>query len=234
MLLGLGSVVIALVEPQQSGIQTGFIVSTIGISAIVFGVQAVKTARWGSAAARAFGRGGAILGSVGTALMAYAVIGSALAGTGVHLPALSLPLDGRSAVFGTVAVPFRSAVATPVESALPSSTPESAAPPAPAPAPAPATVETERSAVVQSAGTLAFVMEQRFGAGPYPSTLSMGMTTPERILLPDGTGLAAVPDGARVLYSVAPDGTAWSITIIGAQFGAVATYSSTIGTVESG
>ncbi|PZE87347.1 hypothetical protein DEJ00_16695 [Curtobacterium sp. MCLR17_039] len=232
MLLGLGSVVIALVEPQQSGIQTGFIVSTIGISAIVFGVQAVKTARWGSATARAFGRGGAILGSVGTALMAYAVIGSALAGTGVHLPALSLPLDGRSAVVGTVAVPFRSAVAAPVESALPSSTPEPAAPPAPAPAPA--TVETERSAVVQSAGTLAFVMEQRFGAGPYPSTLSVGMTAPERILLPDGTGLAAVPDGARVLYSVAPDGTAWSITIIGAQFGAVATYSSTIGTVESG
>ncbi|MGN7221258.1 hypothetical protein ACTHQN_00215 [Curtobacterium flaccumfaciens] len=232
MLLGLGSVVIALVEPQQSGIQTGFIVSTIGISAIVFGVQAVKTARWGSAAARAFGRGGAILGSVGTALMAYAVIGSALVGTGVHLPALSLPLDGRSAVVGTVAVPFRSAVAAPVESALPSSTPEPAAPPAPAPAPA--TVETERSAVVQSAGTLAFVMEQRFGAGPYPSTLSVGMTAPERILLPDGTGLAAAPDGARVLYSVAPDGTAWSVTIIGARFGAVATYSSTIGTVESG
>lgn len=228
MLLGFGSVVIALVEPQQSGIQTGFIVSTIGISAIVFGVQAVKTARWGSAAARAFGRGGAILGSVGTALMAYAVIGSALVGTGVHLPALSLPLDGRSTVVGTVAVPFRSAAAAPVESAAPAATPEPAAPLAAM------SVETERSAVVQSAGTLAFVMEQRFGAGPYPSTLSVGMTTPKRILLPDGTGLAAVPDGARVLYSVAPDGTAWSITIIGAQFGAVATYSSTIGTVESG
>jgi hypothetical protein len=77
-------------------------------------------------------------------------------------------------------------------------------------------------------------MEQRFGTGPYPSTLSVGLTAPERILLPDGTGLAAVPDGARLLYSVAPDGTAWTVTIIGAQFGAVATYSSTIGTVESG
>ncbi|WIB34198.1 hypothetical protein [Curtobacterium sp. MCSS17_005] len=227
MLLGFGSVVIALVEPQQSGIQTGFIVSTIGISAIVFGVQAIKTARWGSAKARAFGRGGAILGSVGTALMVYAVIGSALAGTGVHLPALSLPLDGRSAASGPVAVPQRPAVAAPVESAVPAATPEPAAPPAPA------TVETERSAVVQSAGTLAFVMKQRFGAGPYPSTLSVGMTAPERILLPDGTGLAGVPDGARVLYSVAPDGSAWTVTIIGARFGAVATYSSTIGTVES-
>ncbi|PZE66728.1 hypothetical protein DEJ27_12575 [Curtobacterium sp. MCPF17_018] len=228
MLLGLGSVVIALVEPQRSGIQTGFIVSTIGISAIVFGVQAIKTARWGSAAARAFGRGGVILGCVGTALMAYAVIGSALAGTGVHLPALSLPLESRSAAVGSVAVPYRSAIAAPVESAVPAATPEPAAPPAPM------SVETERSAVVQSAGTLAFVMEQRFGAGPYPSTLSVGMTAPERILLPDDTGLAAVPDGARVLYSVAPDGSAWTVTIIGARFGAVATYSSTIGTVESG
>ncbi|MBF4615813.1 hypothetical protein [Curtobacterium sp. VKM Ac-1376] len=227
MLLGVGSVVIALVEPQQSGAQTGFIVSTIGISAIVFGVQAIKTARWGSAVARAFGRGGAILGSVGTALMAYAVIGSALTGTGVHLPALSLPL-GRSASVAPVAAPQRSAVAAPVESAAPAVTP------APAVPPAPTSIEAERSAVVRSAGTLAFVMQQSFGAGPYPSTLSVGMSTPERILLPDGTGLAAVPDGARVLYSVAPDGSAWTVTIIGARFGAVATYSSTIGTVESG
>lgn len=87
---------------------------------------------------------------------------------------------------------------------------------------------------MQSAGTLAFVMKQSFGTGPFPPSLSVGMSTPERILLPDGTGLAAVPDGARVLYSVAPDGSAWSVTIIGAEFGAVATYSSTVGTVESG
>lgn len=228
MLLGVGSVVIALVEPQESGMQTGFIVSTIGISAIVFGVQAVKTARWGSAAARGFGRGGVILGSVGTALMAYAVIGSALAGTGVHLPALSLPLDSRSTSIDAAAVPQRSAPAAPAETAAP------AVAPAPALPPAATTADTERSALVQSAGTLAFVMKQSFGAGPYPPSLSVGMTAPERIMLPDGTGLAAVPDGARVLYSVAPDGSAWSVTIIGAEFGAVATYSSTVGTVESG
>ncbi|ROR33802.1 hypothetical protein EDF63_2221 [Curtobacterium sp. JUb34] len=226
MLLGAGSVVIALVEPQESGTQTGFIVSTIGISAIVFGVQAVKTARWGSAAARGFGRGGAILGSVGTALMAYAVVGSALVGTGVHLPALSLPLGSRSTSNETAVLPERQPAAAPVETAAPAGVP--------AVPPAATSVETERSALVQSAGTLAFVMKQSFGAGPYPPSLSVGMTAPERIMLPDGTGLAAVPDGARVLYSVAPDGSAWSVTIIGAEFGAVATYSSTVGTVESG
>ncbi len=72
MLLGLGSVVLALVEPQHQGVPSGFIVSTIGVTAIVCGVQAVRRARWGSVVSRAFGRVGIVLGAVGSALMLYA------------------------------------------------------------------------------------------------------------------------------------------------------------------
>lgn len=86
---------------------------------------------------------------------------------------------------------------------------------------------------MESAGTLAFVMHQRFGDGLYPVSLSVGSTAPERILLPDGNGVAAVPDGTRLLYSVAPDRSAWSVTLVGAEYGTVATYSSDVGVVSA-
>ncbi|WP_144714276.1 hypothetical protein [Curtobacterium pusillum] len=230
MLLGAGSVVFGVLEPQQEGVPSGFIVSTVGITAIALGVHTVKRARWGSATARAFGRGGAILGGVGTALMAYALVAAALTAVDVSLPALSLPIEHRWSASGSVLSSSGVAVAPEQAPAVP--TPR--APTAATAPPVPTTIEAERSAVVQSAGTLAFVMRQSFGSGPYPSSLAVGMASPERILLPDGTGLAAVPDGARILYSTSSDGSAWSITIIGARFGAVATYSSAVGTVESG
>lgn len=230
-----------LVEPQRAGLQSGFIASTIGITAVVLGVRVVKTARGGSSVARACGRGGAILGAVGTALMAYAVIAVALTGVGVHLPAISLPISDRGQAMSTVLPSTNASAAATNATSVPT-------PPVPVPADAPAqhaavpqtteaapaTPEAERSAVVQSAGTLAFVMEQSFGGGPYPETLAVGMSSPQRIMLTDGTGLAAVPDGSRVLYSTSSDRSAWSVTIIGARFGAVATYSSAVGTVEAG
>ncbi|WP_123652974.1 hypothetical protein [Curtobacterium sp. ZW137] len=242
MLLGALSLGIAVFEPERSGVQTGFVVSTVGVTAIVMGVRVVKTCRWGSAPARAFGRGGAILGSVGTALMVYAVVGVGLSNVGVELPALSLPSAGNGSVLALPsAAAAPAAVPTPRSTPAPAtpSTPATPAPPAavaPAPAAAaqPATRAAEQSAVVQSAGTLAFVMRQRYGAGPFPADLAVGMSDPQRIMLADGTGLAAIPDDARVLYSVSSDGTAWSVTIIGARFGAVATYSSAVGTVQAG
>jgi len=239
MLLGGGSLVMALVEPQSNGIQTGFVVSTIGVTAIVMGVRAVKVARWGSATSRAFGRGGAILGSVGTALMLYAVLGVGLSSVGVALPALSLPAPGWS-VGARAAAPTASsapdsaqpAVAAPSVPAAPDTAAD--APVAGQTSVTPTTREAEQSTVAQSAGSLSFAMRQQFGAGPYPADLLVGMSAPQRILTADGIGLAPVPDGARVLYSVSSDHTAWSVTIIGAQFGSVATYSSTVGTVQVG
>ncbi|WP_148070919.1 hypothetical protein [Curtobacterium sp. PhB130] len=245
---------ITVFEPERSGVQTGFVVSTVGVTAIVMGVHVVKTCRWGSATARAFGRGGAILGSVGTALMVYAVVGVGLSNVGVELPALSLPSAGNGSVFAlpsaaaapaavttprstpAPATPATPATPAPPAAAAPVPAPPAAAAPAPAAAAAaqPATRAAEQSAVVQSAGTLAFVMRQRYGAGPFPADLAVGMSAPQRIMLADGTGLAAIPDDARVLYSVSSDGTAWSVTIIGARFGAVATYSSAVGTVQAG
>ncbi len=86
MLLGLGSVVLALVEPQHQGVPSGFIVSTIGVTAIVCGVQAVRRARWGSVVSRAFGRVGIVLGAVGSALMLYALLAFGLVSVGSSCP----------------------------------------------------------------------------------------------------------------------------------------------------
>ncbi|MGN8050582.1 hypothetical protein ACTJKO_12920 [Curtobacterium sp. 22159] len=243
--------VIAVFEPQRAGIQSGFIVSTIGITAIVLGVKAVKVSRWGSATVRAFGRGGAILGTAGTALMAYAVIAAMLVGVGVRLPALSFPTVGGDSYLAASVVPPRATVPSPSRSAsTPAAAPaaqgsaggqapaaqgasagQAAVPAAPS---APPTVQAERSALAQSAGSLAFVMNQAFGSGPFPSTLMVGGSAPERIMTAGGSSLAAVPDGTRIVYSVSPDGSSWAVTLVGARFGAVATYSSTVGTVQVG
>jgi len=244
MLLGAGSMVLALLEPQRSGVQTGFIASSIGISAIVIGSRLVKDRyRFGSVA-RAFGRGGAILGSVGTALMAYAVLAVALSVVGVSLPALSLPIESRGTVIGgnvsvDVSAPGSTASAgratmAPAEAASPAPVLAPAPAPAPATAAGPTSFEAERSAVVQSAGTVAYVLRKDFGTGPFPETLHAVQGTPARIALPDGTGLAPLPDGARILYSTSEDRSSWSITVIGSRFGATATYSSAIGTVQGG
>lgn len=248
MLLGLASVAVGVLEPQRAGLQSGFIISTIGITAIVSGVHAMKRARWGSSVARAFGRGGAILGSVGTGLMAYAVLASGLTSVGVELPALSLPVDSGAAVLSPgILVPQAASEAT----SAPASPAPQAAPQAVAPADGladgrpepqadvatsvvPATLAAERAQLTQSLGTLDFVMRQSFGPGQYPQSLGIGANAPQRILTADGRGLAAVPDGTRLLYSVAPDGSSWSATLVGSRFGAVATFSSATGSLVAG
>lgn len=243
MLLGLGSLVMALVEPQQAGIQTGFVASTIGITAIVIGRRLVTDrSRYGNIS-RAFGRGAVMLGSVGTALMAYAVLAFGLSTAGVEWPAISLPVMSQSTTSGDfmpAAVATTSPAPAPAVGApadLPAADQaapaEAVVPQAPS-MPEPTTLEAERSAVAMGAGTLASVLEQRFGPGAYPTDLATTTSSPAKVTLLDGTGLAPVPAGARVLYSVSADRTAWSVTIIGARFGATATYSSAIGTVQTG
>lgn len=249
MLLGAGSVVLALVEPQHQGVPSGFIVSTIGVTAIATGVQAVRRARWGSVVSRAFGRVGAVLGAVGSALMLYALLAYGLTTVGVQLPALSLPApatmtgpanpavvaepepEGPSAVGAGQDAP--QAPVTVPDAAAPVPAPASEAEPTIEQAPAALTVKGERGALTQSAGTLSYVMRQHFPTGIYPTELVVA-AQPSRLALTDGTGLASLPEGTKVLYSVAADRTAWSITLVGAQHGAVVTYSSAVGTVQVG
>ena len=261
MFLGLGSLVMALAEPQEAGVQSGFIASTIGVTAIVIGRRLVTDRSRFGVVARAFGRGAVMLGTVGTALMAYAVLAFGLSTVGVQWPALSLPAAHERQVFDPG---FPVAASSPEPAAAESATEErpqaepvpetpaaegdntgqEAAPtPAPAPAeaaapqaaalPEPTTFDAERAAVAMAAGKLAYALEGRFGVGSYPNELTTA-SDPARIALLDGTGLAPIPAGARVLYSVAPDRSAWSITIVGARFGATASYSSAVGTVQAG
>ena len=242
MLLGGGSMVLALVEPQQNGVSSGFVASTIGVTAMVVGTHAVRVARWGSAAVRAFGRGGAVLGAVGTALMVYGVIAFVLGMAGVARPALSLPIadHGRElmAVSPTEAPVGRSADQGATEQSAAPAVPIPAAPETTsnssgtASAALPASTAEERSALAQAAGTLAFAMRQRFGAGPFPPTLVVSTGDEASVRLLDGTGLAAVPQGAQVTYSVSPDASAWAVTLRGGQFGTTASFNSTVGTVE--
>ncbi|PZE80214.1 hypothetical protein DEI91_14665 [Curtobacterium sp. MCBD17_032] len=241
MLLGAVSVVLALLAPQHDHVQTGFVASTIGITAIVVGCHAVRLARWGSAAVRAFGRGGAVLGGVGTALMAYAVLAVTLVPAGIALPAVSLPITGNdswmqssTAVVEQAAPSIEDDVAAPDAARADEAGAAQAAAPAPGALPAIASTETERDALTQSVGTLAFIMRQRYGTGPFPATLVVDTSSTASIRLVDGSVLTSIPSGAQVAYSVTPDATAWSVTVLGGEFGTTAHFDSTVGTVEVG
>lgn len=260
MLLGGGSVVLALLEPQRSGIASGFIASSIGITAIVLGARAVQVGRWTAPISRAFGRGGMILGSVGSALMAYAVVATALLSAGVAaLPALSLPIDSsgsQSFVRGLPLPVATDAAAGPTtDDEAPAEAGDSGAqdgsvaaddaagaPPAAGTVPAPFAVpglpvivdrESEAEALMVSTGWLAYAMRDRFSPGTLPETLTVGSSSPQRILLADGTPLTPVPDGTRVLYQVSADRAQFNVTLIGGTYGAVATTSSAVGIVEA-
>ncbi len=175
-----------------------------------------------------------------------------LSTVGVQWPVLSLPASHEGQVFDpgfpmAVSSPMRCgrscdedqvpAEAAPEPAAAGDSTEQGAAPAGRAAAPqAPAVPEPTsfdtsgprspwgRDPGVRPGGTVR--------SGNYPTELTTA-SDPARISLMDGTGLAPI-GGARVLYSVAPDRSAWSVTIIGARFGATASYSSAVGTVQAG
>lgn len=232
MLLGTVSVAIALFEPHHGGVQSGFLVSTIGVTAIVSGVHAVRRARWGSATARAFGRGGAILGAVGSALMLYALLAFGLGTAGVVLPPLSLsPLAAPATDAPTsigVAEALPSSAAAPV---VPQGSDEAATTD---PTNGAAATTAERTALMQSAGSMAYAVGQRYPQGAYPAEMTIDPAVPTVVRTSDGFAAASVPAGTRVLYSVAADGSSWSVTLIGAAQGTVATYSSAVGIVKAG
>ncbi len=151
--------------------------------------------------------------------MLYALLGYGLATIGVHVPALSLPSP-------------RTAWPTPSPCRqLPHlwSLPRARA----TPAPAAVTAEQERSSLTQAIGSLAFSMRERFPSGGFPEQL-VTSTSPSSIALPDGSGLASLPEDTRVLYSVSADRSAWSITLVGAAHRSVATYSSVDGALSVG
>jgi hypothetical protein len=220
LLLGATAFVVGVTEPNADGVSRGFLVSTIGITAMITGSHAVRV---GGQFARAFGRGGAIFGAVGTALMAYALIAYSLA-PGVELPSLSIASLRSPSSTMTNPLGVTTADAAPAQAAEPNTSIDRT----------PTTAPEERSRLASSAGTLSFVLRQRFGAGPYPARLVARPGDPWTVAVDGGAGLAPLPTGARVVYSTSADGTAWNVSIIGAQFGQVATISSAVNTVTLG
>lgn len=247
VMLGLIALFIGLVEPTGNTMQ-GWAVTTAGVSAIAMGSSAAQRARWGSRAVRVLARTAVALGGVGSALMLYALL-AALLSPGIILPPLSL---ARALDLGTTAAQ-NSANQPAVFPARPSSAPEASAPrPAVQPAgqvpPSPATDDgptgaqawvptdaaSEARAVSAAVQDVADAMHTHYPDGGYPNSLVESEGTDARLLLPDGTLLSPIPNGARVAYRVSPDGQSWTLTIQGASFGRQATYDSATNVVTQG
>jgi len=90
---------------------------------------------------------------------------------------------------------------------------------------APADGADERMQMVQSVGTLAYVMKQLVPDHGWPSSLAVTTDT-GTVLLPDGRALGRIPLGTMLAYEAAGKGMGYVMTISGPLSGAVVEYSS--------
>jgi hypothetical protein len=241
LLLGVASAVIGLTEPASNS-SRGFLVSTIGISAIVLGSRVATMSRGRSSLWRFLGTIAAVLGSVGTALMAYAMVATALLGNGIVLPPLTLS-SAHFAVPAAQAAPVTRTTTAPTakSTSAPSSSNAAAGINAASGTDASAGTDAsnataslqEQTALQACVLRLANVMRQDFAGGPYPTELVLQQGPQPEIALPSGTELVAAPAGARLVYSRSSDGTAWNVVVVGGAYGHVATYDSTVGVVHT-
>lgn len=152
------------------------------------------------------------LGIAAMAVAAYAFLVVVAANQGTRLPAPAHWVEGGTTTTSEFQLESR---------------PEEAAPAAELDAP-----EAERLALAQGAGTAAYVLKQITAPDSvWPAALAVS-TDGATLLAPDGSTLAPLAPGTQVLYSTSSDQLEFSLTLMGPH-GAVATYESTSGVVES-
>jgi hypothetical protein len=221
---------IALVQPNGtggSGMQSGFVASSIGIIAIVLGLNALRQRRAGLPAATLVARVGILFGGIGTAVMAYALIAVLLVPSGVFLPTLpSLAAPGASPYGLVLGGPPPSEAGEPETGAI------DLAPPLPASdVGAFASAEDERMYLLQAAATAAFMLSQfRAPDSAWPTVVALGADGVT--IVGDDLALAQVPAGSQLIYARSSDGMQFSLTLVGAQFASTATYDSVTGTAS--
>jgi len=213
LILGFIAAGLAVFPLTAAGVGNGFIASTVGISAIGYGVFALALRRRGDATARLSPIIGIILGIFGTVLMGSSVVNYYLQGGSFDAPSVFQ-------VSGTE-FPYQPPAQDPP--ALES---------APIAAPAAFTsIDEERMALTQNLGTVHFVLNQ---IAPDSKPGSLSLATPGGTLsTPDGQALTILPAGTAVTYFISEDGSSYVITLQGAAFGSMVQLDSSLGQIVS-
>ncbi|TFD76081.1 hypothetical protein E3T54_10895 [Cryobacterium sp. Sr8] len=140
---------------------------------------------------------------------------------GLHLPGVAAQTEPASAAQPPLPVLEQPAAAV-------------VQPPAPQPESIPAATQQEEwGTVVQTAGTLAYVMNRITPAGhPWPASLAV-TTDNRRVMTPTGEVLGMVPRGAELSYQPSADLSGYTLTVTGSTFGVIAEFSSYTGEVTT-
>jgi hypothetical protein len=205
--LGTVAMILCLLQPGNTGTSKGFLVSTVGITAVAWGLQSLSLGRRGLSTVRLAPWVGIVFGVIGTMVMVVSMIGFYLSP--------SEPVTTTSALPPTsVAVPE---AASPVE----------AVPAGPA---AYASAEEERLSLTRQLGTVAFVLGQPTSGVLLPDSLVVDPAT-GLVLTSDGQTVARVDPDAAFTYELSADRTRYTMTLVGPRFGSSLGYDSAVGYV---
>lgn len=212
LLLGLLAAGLALYFFPSLGLGQGYFASTVGLSAIGYGIFALALRRRGDATGRLAPTIGILLGALGTLVMGSSVVSYYVDGGSIEAPSTLQIGDTRFTL-----------------------EPQAEVPPVMAPAdrtPAPVAVTSpseERLALSQALGTISFVLNQ---IAPAAKPESLTLSTPGGILsTPEGHALANLPAGTVVTYAPSADSSSYAITLWGAAFGTAVQFDSAVGQI---
>jgi hypothetical protein len=218
LLFGLVAAVLALFPTTPLGVGLGFVSSAIGITAIAYGVFALKLHRRREATARPSPIVGILLGTFGAFVAGTLVASFYLNGAPFESP---FTYQGAETAFNFDPQGVAPSTATETSQII-----------APPLAPAPeffASAEEERRSLIQNLGTVNFVLNQ-IAPGTKPASLSLA-TPGGTLSTPDGQALAILPEGTTVNYARTSDGFSYVITLKGAAFDTIVQFDSAIGYV---
>lgn len=209
LLLGLIALGIAFVQPDDGATIRGFLASTVGISAIAYGIHFLGHRPPGASASFIAAVLGMVTGLVGTIVMALYVVAF------FQSPAQDAGFQADQPVAPPAVV-----AQAPAADGIPSAPGSFASP------------DEERMSLAQLIGTLDFALRESSPDGLYPESLAV--TTGDGLVTsPAGTGLVVLPPGASFAYKVSTDRGNYSASVTGATFGTTASFDSQVGQVLS-
>jgi hypothetical protein len=225
-LTGVLALGVMLLQPTNDQTTHGFFLST-----------ALRRGRYGHVLPRLLSRAGVLLGSLGSAAVAWTLVAFLVLPLGVTLPALPTSLATWLPASGASFLGPAPLGGLPVEGAAV----EDAVAPVgqevlPAQPLAATTAEDEALELSRAAGTLAYILgEIRPAGSPWPDHLLLTTSPgPVGVSSPDGTALVTLPAGTQLVYSVTSDRSVFAVDLVGSGFGSTAHYDSAAGVVTVG
>lgn len=217
LVLGTAALIFALLTMVSAESHHAIGISGIGVTAVAFGVAALRT----HADERLVARAGIAFGILGVAGMAWAVASMMLASNGVVLPSVAFfdRLDESDQAIANTEYVLDGAP-QPVSTMDTETGTSSTFPDA----------ESEWNGVIMLLETAAYT-NLPSADGLWPAALAI-TTDGQTLLAPDGTALIAIPAGATVNYAVSSDRTSYALTVTAAQFGTIGRYESSTRTIS--